>query len=870
MSTGRCVLESPVPERPIVLRGSAKIKLIAGATGIIVPTMPNDDTQKKDQAVRILQLERELSDLRRRLAAHEELIVRQERELRQTAEALRALRDSLSFRIGWGLIAPARVLYDTLEKGVPGGRVELALHFLKTGLSHPVRLIGQIDRANLATLRKALKQESPKEISANLSRLIDGGEPSVPSPTPDAASALSHDDRPAPIALSETRIRHLNDKTAALEQFLSEGARLVFTVEEAAGVTVLLILHNQAALTLACLRSLRDKVTVPIRLLLVDNASSDQTGTLLERVDGATVLRNEENLGFLLAANQALAFVETPFLLFLNNDAEVETGALETAMKTLEAEPTVGAVGGKVLLLDGTLQEAGCIVWRDGSCSGYGRGDDPDQPEYGFKRAVDFCSGVFLMTRTALFRACGGFDERFAPAYYEEVDYCFGLQRQGYRVVYHPRCVVHHVEFGSAESSGAAIDQQAERQIVFADKHADLLRERPSAGRAAPIFSRTAALFPQERILYLDDRVPHRFQGSGAPRANLIIHTMATAGRFVTVYPLVYSTEAAGVDSHVDLPEEVEIVSGRGWAAFPAFLRDRSGYYDQIVACRPSNMTFFNQCRSDAGLDGAIAHARILYDTECITALRKTRLMHLQGEPDAETVGERLLSEEMEIGRRADRVIVVSTAEAEVYRRFGYDNVHIIGHAIDPCPTAARFAERAGLLFVGQMVYDNSPNVDSMEWFITEVFPRIRLQLPEIGFHAIGANGASRLKPLARPGVHFHGQVKDLYPFYETAKVVVCPTRYSAGIPLKLYEAAAHGVPVFATDHLIAQADWEKGNTVVGASHEDAQAFADELIALYTDEPLWLSVRESALRLIEAEHTRAAFAETLERILTDE
>ena len=830
--------------------------------------MPNDDTQRKDQAVRILQLERELSDLRQRLAAHEELIVCQERELRETAEALRALRDSLSFRMGWGFTALARVLYNTLEKGFPGGRTELALHLLMTGLSHPVRLIGQINRANLATLRKALKQESPKEISANLSKLIDGRGASAPFLVPDATAALPDSDRPATVGLSETRMRHLNDKTAALERFLSEGERLVFTVEDAAEVTVLLILHNQAALTLACLRSLRDKVTVPIRLLLVDNASSDQTGTLLERVDGATVLRNEENRGFLLAANQALAFVETPFLLFLNNDAEVETGAIETAMKTLKAEPTVGAVGGKVILLDGTLQEAGCIVWRDGSCSGYGRGDDPNQPEYGFKRAVDFCSGVFLMTRTALFRACGGFDERFAPAYYEEVDYCFGLQRQGYRVVYHPRCVVHHVEFGSAESSGAAIDQQAERQIRFAEKHADLLRERPSAGRAAPIFSRTAALFPQEKILYLDDRVPHQFQGAGAPRANLLIHTLA-AGRFVTVYPLVHLTEVAGVDAHVDLPDEVEIVTGRGWAAFPAFLRDRSGYYDQIVACRPSNMAFFNQCRSDTGLDGAIAHARILYDTECITALRKTRLMHLQGEPDAETVGDRLLSEEMEIGRHADRVIVVSAPEAEVYRRFGYDSVHVLGHAIEPCPTAARFSERAGLLFVGQMVYDNSPNVDSMEWFLTQVFPRIRLQLPEIVFQAIGANGASRLKPLARPGVHFHGQVKDLTPFYETARVVVCPTRFSAGIPLKLYEAAAHGVPVFATDHLIAQAGWEKEDTVTGASHEDAHAFADELVALYTDETRWLRIRESALRLIETEHHRTAFAETLERILTD-
>ena len=250
------------------MRGSAKIKLIAEATGIILPTMPNDDTQKNDQAARILQLERELSDLRRRLAAHEELIVRQERELHQITKALQALRDSLSFRIGWGLSAPARFLYNTLEKGFPGGRAEIALHFLKTGLSHPLRLIGQINRANLATLRKALKQESPKEISANLSRLLGDNGPLAPSPTPNAPPVRLDLGHLTPVAPSEIRMRHLNEKTAELQRLRigasdSVWSRIVGQRTRRSGSPLLLVVGHQAGLQLGgAERSLLDLLDI--------------------------------------------------------------------------------------------------------------------------------------------------------------------------------------------------------------------------------------------------------------------------------------------------------------------------------------------------------------------------------------------------------------------------------------------------------------------------------------------------------------------------------------------------------------------------------------------------------------------------------
>ena len=109
------------------------------------------------------------------------------------------------------------------------------------------------------------------------------------------------------------------------------------------------------------------------------------------------------------------------------------------------------------MLPDGTLQEAGSIIWNDGTCTGFGRGREIADPEVMFRRDVDFCSAAFLLTHRWLFEYVGPFDEAYAPAYYEEVDYCVRLWRAGYRVVYDPDILVLHYEFGSSSSSAEAL-----------------------------------------------------------------------------------------------------------------------------------------------------------------------------------------------------------------------------------------------------------------------------------------------------------------------------------------------------------------------------------------------------------------------------
>lgn len=295
-------------------------------------------------------------------------------------------------------------------------------------------------------------------------------------------------ERPAPWLLDPigrwTRRGFRARARAALAAFLAAGARVDLAPRGEPDISVVLVLYGQAHLTLQALLALAGQNGICFETILVDNASVDETPALLAQLDGAVVLRNRDNLGFLAAADQGARRARGRAVLFLNNDAFVRPHALARALARLDADPTIGAVAARLVGVGGRLQEAGPLVFRSGFALGYGGGRRPDAPAFRLERDVDFGCGAFLLTRKVAFDRVGGFDPAFRPAYYEETDYCFRLRREGLRTVYDPsvRCV--HLIYGSARSLLAPLRQMARNRALFAARHADALARRPVASLA--------------------------------------------------------------------------------------------------------------------------------------------------------------------------------------------------------------------------------------------------------------------------------------------------------------------------------------------------------------------------------------------------
>lgn len=819
----------------------------------------------RDEALRLLheagmaaaaaqdQWQRELEDVRARAQAQGRQLsealehARGEREraeaARQQAEAARqqALAAyaeleqgyrALTASLSWRVTRPLRTMRRLVGAE---GRVELLRHAWRTLPLGPQQRLAWRDWLLARGWGRSLARRFVPQVVA-------APRPSPPPPT------------------DKDRVRA--EAESALTDFLAGSGRIDLSCRDAGPeVSVVVVLFNQAGLSRLCLQSLAASDGVSVETLIVDNGSTDRVPQLLDRVDGATLLRPGENLGFLRAVNLAAAQARGRYLVLLNNDAMLEPQTLRRAVDRLQADPGAGAVGGPILLWDGRLQEAGSIVWRDGSCQGYGRGDDPALPEYRFARDVDYCSGAFLMVRRALFDALGGLDPAFAPAYYEESDFCVRLWEHGQRIVYDPRVRIRHFEFASEVSPGWAIELQQRNRALFVTRHPAFLAGQCEPSTASLTRARARLAPGRQRVLMVDDRVPLPWLGQGYPRAASWVATMAAEGHAVTLYPLQFPREDWS-DVRRALPETVEVMLDHGTAALADFLRARQGLYDTVVVSRPHNMQALRRLLEHE--PALLGGARLVYDAEAMFSLRDIARAALDGRPLPEAERRRRIDAELALASGADVVVAVSEAEAAHYRAGSFRQVEVLGHTIDAVPATPGFAARHDLLFVGALTADDTPNSDSVRWFVAEVWPLVRAALGTgLRLHLVGDCEAPTVRALASADVIVHGRAELLAAHLDAARVFVVPTRYAAGIPHKAHEAAARGLPMVVTPLIAGQLGW--GDFIaIGA---DAGAFARACIELLSDEQAWQRQREQLLAAVDRDCSKRAFRAAAARVL---
>jgi GT2 family glycosyltransferase/glycosyltransferase involved in cell wall biosynthesis len=633
-------------------------------------------------------------------------------------------------------------------------------------------------------------------------------------------------------------------------------------------VSIILVLYNQVELTYACLSAIRECLShskIKVEVVIVNNASTDLTPELLRRTEGAKIINSEENLHFLRGVNLASRECVGSYLLFLNNDAQITLGAVESAIETIKLEKDVGAVGARLILPDGKLQEAGSIIWADGSCTGYGRGDNPDDAKYMFRKDVDYCSGAFLLTSRELFESVGGFDTAFEPAYYEETDYCVRIWKRGLRVIYDPKVVVHHFEFGSSTSEAVTMNLQRKNQLVFQERHQEWLSYQ-FAPSAENLFLASRRMSTNSNILFIEDRVPAPWLGSGFPRSASILQHLGMEGLVLTIF----TTAEENLDWNEiwrTIPAGTEVISQQqNCPDLETLLSQRKGYYSGIFVTRPHNMRLLKevQFRNPSLFDGI----NVVYDAEAVFARREILKNKLNATPMFKDDQEKLLNDELELTAGANLVISVSEDERDLILKAGPKLVKILGHAVVPNPTLTAFSDRTDLVFLGAVHFDDSPNADSIRWFVQKILPKLRklLNQESLKLKIIGYVRAPSILSIDKDLVELVGPVSDLKPFFEVAKVAVVPTRFAAGIPHKVHQIASYGVPLVVTELIASQVRWAQGSEVlIGSEPRD---FAHRCAQLFTDEELWNRLRDAALLRLRQDCSPATFAETASEVAT--
>jgi GT2 family glycosyltransferase len=608
-------------------------------------------------------------------------------------------------------------------------------------------------------------------------------------------------------------------------------------------VSIVVPVHNQWTYTAACLRSLlQARCSVTFEVIVVDDLSTDETPGQLESIDGLVHLRNDENLGFVGSCQRGAAAAQGRYIVLLNNDTQVLDGWLDSLLDTFEQHPNTGLAGSRLIYPDGRLQEAGGIIFSDGSGWNYGKGANPDHPEYQFAREVDYCSGACIMLPASLYRELGGFDERYAPAYYEDTDLAFRVREAGYEVRVQPAStIVHHegVTSGTDLSSGIKRHQVINRE-TFVERWAETLARHPAPivdPRDEREIRRARDHHLKGRILIVDAYTPEPDQDSGSLRLRYLMRCFQKLGYGVTFLP---DNRAFAGDYTTALQAEgIEAVYDPFVGTLQRFFSERGAEFRFIMISR-----HYVASKYLALMKRYCPDARFIFDTVDLHYLREERQAELENSLPLRRTAAQTRRSELAVIRSADATLVVSPVEKTVLEEAAPEApVHVISNVHEVVGSRRPFGERQDIFFVGG--YQHPPNVDAALWFTRSIWPRIHEALPDIEFHLIGSKAPEQVRGLQGDGVRFQGFVEDLEPWLDGCRIAVAPLRYGAGIKGKVNISMSRGQPVVATPMAVEGMFAKPGRDVLVA--ETADAFADEVIRLYSDEELWNRVSVSGL-----------------------
>jgi O-antigen biosynthesis protein len=631
-------------------------------------------------------------------------------------------------------------------------------------------------------------------------------------------------------------------------------------------VSLIIPLHSGAVLTRRCLETIRDNTDeVSFEVILVDDAADAETKRLLDLVKGARILRDEPNQGYLRSMNRGAAAARGEWLVLCNNDIEVSPAWLGAMLATAESREKVGVVAPKFVSPDGRLSEAGGILYSDGTGMNFGRGDDPTRFQYEYSREIDYGSAAALMVRMKLWQEVGGFDERYVPMYYEDADLCLEARQRGWHVLYEPSSVVVHVEGATAGVDPKAGHKQYQEinRLKFVNKWRKLLEDEHMRPGQGPV-RRAANRHRGPHVLVVDFRTPMWDRDAGSLRMFEVMRSLLRLGHGVTFVP----DNFAPFEPYTRDLQRLGVEMIYGQLDVMAVLADIGPSLTAAILSRPHSASRWLDSVREAA-----PSAVVIYDTVDLHWVRESRRFALSKpnlpERNGVIVAEgpkaaALFELELAMVRASDVTVAVTEDE----------RVQILSHVpearVTIIPTIHAIAKhvppadmRKDVLFVGG--FEHPPNVDAVTYLVREVMPRVWLRRADVSVTIVGGSAPHEIKELATSRVDVRGWVADLQPLLDSARTMVAPVRFGAGVKGKITQGLAAGLPVVTTPVGAEGLGGQDGeNMLIG---DDAEALAERIVRVIEDDLLWRSLssggRELVARSCSLEVLDARLSETL-------
>lgn len=752
----------------------------------------NEVNNKNSHIELLLESERRLNNELNNKNGHIELLLQSDRELER-------IKNSRS----WRLMGYAWKLRDKL---VPCGSkrrlvIKMGVKFVK----HPIKFIKKLTPKRIGKFLYYLKREGVSSVSTRLDECVVGNSNQT-------------------LELNISKIDNINNKVSDFE-------KVVFPKVENPEVSIIIPVYNQIHYTYACLKSiLENSKDVSYEIIIANDCSTDVTTEINKFVENITVVTTKENLKFLRNCNNAAKYAKGKYILFLNNDTQVQENWLRPLIDLIEKDDSIGMVGSKLVYPDGRLQEAGGIIWDDASGWNYGRLSNPQDPEFSYVKECDYISGASIMIKHSLWKEIGGFDERFVPAYYEDSDLAFEVRKRGYKIMLQPLSIVVHFE-GISNGTDLTSGQKAyqvKNCETFKEKWKDELKKQFKVGEN--VFVARDRSKDKKHILVVDHYVPHYDKDAGSRTVYQYLNLFVKMG---------YSVSFIGDNFYRHEPYTtvlqqmgIEVLYGPYYANnWKAWIKQNSKYFDFVFLNRPHiSEKYIDFVKENT-------NAKVVYYGHDLHFLREMREFKLTGDKTLLKSSDEWKKKEVDLMNKADTILYPSDVEVEEIKKIdnSLDVKRLPAYIMENNKNLKDVRDRKDLLFVGG--FGHGPNVDGIVWFCENIFSKVIEKNPNIKLNIVGSKAPDKILALKSSNINVLGFVSDeeLKELYKNCRVSVAPLRYGAGIKGKIIEAIANGIPVVTTT-CGAEGIANEDNFII--VEDDCEKFAQRILKLYEDEEL--------------------------------
>ncbi len=610
-------------------------------------------------------------------------------------------------------------------------------------------------------------------------------------------------------------------------------------------VSIIIPFYNEYKYTINCLSYLHRNLTskYPYEIILINDKSPDEMD--FSNVSGIKIIKNEKNLGFLKNINKGIKNAKGDYIYILNNDTEVQIGFLEELFYVFENHNNVGAVGSMLLNADGSLQEAGSVFMKDCDINQIVRKKHPFYPEINYIYKVDYCSGCSLLFKKNDDNGnLNLFDEQFAPAYFEETDFCFQLKyNQNKNIYYTPFSKVLHYNGVTYNSEKNTDDNKLKKKeelfktnlAKFKVKWKNQLNEIKST----TIPDRIQEIYNNKSVVIFAGIIPEFDKDSGSNRLKEIIDAFIQLEFHVTLivkytypdntYIMYYQKKGVNV-----------FYEHKKYSSIEKYLESQK--LDSTIAWFYSPDVFMYYYKIAKRF---LPNVKLVYDMVDIHHLRIKRSIEI--EPSRISLRKKYIKYkkiEIKASQLADYTIAISDFEKKYMAGFCNESkLKIISNIHYPKIDIKKtypFEDRKDILFIGST---HTPNIDAIYYLFNEIMPLVWKEIPDLKVNIIG-NVIEEIKDINDSRFIFRGYVPDIEEYFISNKLMVAPLRYGAGVKGKIGQAFEYYLPVVTSS--IGSEGMHLENFKNALIEDTAEGFAKNIIQLYNDKELWTKLQDNS------------------------